>query len=429
MSRNKTALLTLSIVCFLIIVFNLSSEKTADLRLSSTSANKWVSSHDSQQKSSNKMTQISVGMSVSEQEFTGVKQLSKQVEDANPDIHIKLINYPQSEAFSLIQKTLQLGNPPDVLLLDNTWINQFASSGYLQNMDDYFTNEEVNQQLNAVMSQVKWNGYIWAIPKDVNPYIVVYNKNIVLDTLSPVTGDHLLADNQNLLKNKSSNGVYINTEDPFAFISLVWSLGGEWTQGKPVPYLIKSKFDTQRLASFFGFRKDSSKLEKTIWNDDPWKQLQEGKIPMMIAAFSDYWAHDDQDLGFMPMLDSKTNSGGWLLGRSYVVTSRSKHAQEALQWINEMKSADYLAKMWTQFGSIPALQAQYQAAITGNYSHSEMLMKTVEDGRVFMPESDMHARMQVFSDYLNQLTGELNSSNSMKDFNRVISPFINTDPK
>jgi arabinogalactan oligomer/maltooligosaccharide transport system substrate-binding protein len=78
-----------------------------------------------------------------------ILRLIDQFEQQNPKIHINAIykNYFQTEtAFEI---AAQEGKAPDVLRSDVRWVAQFASQGYLQNIDSFTPQSNLSDYLSA----------------------------------------------------------------------------------------------------------------------------------------------------------------------------------------------------------------------------------------------------------------------------------------
>lgn len=146
---------------------------------------------------------LRAAVSMKEEEFAVLQKLTSQYMEGHPGVSIKLENIPSRDAFVKLKKQSQLGEAPDIMLLDNAWVNELAALGFLLPVDEYFTTEQQAQMIPLLMNQMKWNGYIWGIPKDVDPYILAWNKKTAVDAKlgePPTTAAELIAWHKKLLK-------------------------------------------------------------------------------------------------------------------------------------------------------------------------------------------------------------------------------------
>src|SRR5690606_17381023 len=95
-----------------------------------------------------------------------------------PNIQVELIHYAKEEAYKhLAEEAMLGGEAADIFLLDNTWVNEFAAKGMLAPIAESSAEEGSPTLIPAFQRQVQWNGYIWGMPLDSDPYVLVWNRN------------------------------------------------------------------------------------------------------------------------------------------------------------------------------------------------------------------------------------------------------------
>ncbi|WP_409341278.1 extracellular solute-binding protein [Paenibacillus sp. MBLB4367] len=316
-------------------------------------------------------------VSMKDAEFTILQKLSTQYADTHPGISVKLENVASRDAFVQLKKQSQLGEAPDIMLLDNAWVNELAALGYLLPVDEYFTTEQQAQVIPLLMNQMKWNGYIWGIPKDVDPYIMAWNKKTAaeakLGTEPPATAAELIAWNKKLLKpDEGSYGVYTDLTEPNDLIALFIALGGAWPDSKQLTMKLNEAQSLKALESFFvpqeegwnakQFAKNFPPLSAQL---NPWDLLSKGKMAAMVTTVSAFkqQAKSDLSIAALPQNAPQTNDGGvWLKGRSFSISSRSANPKAAIDWIKEMTTADAGNKLWAEAKVLPAQIIAYNLA-------------------------------------------------------------------
>jgi multiple sugar transport system substrate-binding protein len=194
---------------------------------------------------------LKVTVSMQPTEFAILQKQSLEYTTAHADIKVELNNI--TDAYTVLKKANQLGDAPDLMLLDNHWVNEFAALGFLHPMDEFFTGDQQSHGIASLMNQVKWNGYLWAIPKDVDPYIIVWNKKTALDNKwehAPETIDELLAWNKTMMHpEKGKFGIYFDQTDPYAFLSLITTLGDD-TTGQSFLSKVNDPLTIKKIESF-----------------------------------------------------------------------------------------------------------------------------------------------------------------------------------
>lgn len=312
---------------------------------------------------------VKVSVSMEPKEFELLSKLAKQFSDSHEGVSIQLENVNGKDAYDKWKKASQLGEAPDLMLLDNNWVEEFAALGFLQQVDEFFTNDQQNTRIATLMNQAKWNGNIWAIPKDVDPYILAWNKTTAAQSNldhAPETTDELLAWNKSLLNpDEGKYGVYIDPSDTYGCLALISSLTGGWMRTDKIWENEAAALKT--LESFLSPGEESGQ-SKTIAKNfpqpgsgwSPWEQLQKGKAGALVTTVSSFRSNAKEGvaLSAIPALTGKTQSV-WLKGRSFVISSRTPHAKLLLDWVKDLTAPDNEIKFWTEAKVLPAQISTY----------------------------------------------------------------------
>ncbi|MEB3100656.1 sugar ABC transporter substrate-binding protein [Ferviditalea candida] len=349
---------------------------------------------------------LKVAVSMSTAEFTALQKINQAYEENHPGADISLQNIPGNEAYSSIKSAAQSGVLPDILLIPNGWVNEFAASGFLSyRTEDFFTGRNQANELEPLVSQMKWNGYIWGIPKDADPYVLVWNKTVLsqkgLDG-PPNTPQEFLSSLQ-LLAGPEENApmVYIDPEDPYALISLVWALGGDWAgEGSSSPDGKKAAGLDKLLEAVYTptIKKADKKQEKAqdkllgkyIFpkRSDPWAALNQGSFAMMIARASDFLNHRSAGIGvsMLPAVrKGESVKAGWLDGRSFCVAAQSDAVTEAFDWIKAVTAEKNQEIFLTEANILPAAAAVLDTQ-AGKDKNLQEIRQAVKAGRVLQAD-------------------------------------------
>ncbi|RAU99188.1 extracellular solute-binding protein [Paenibacillus sp. YN15] len=317
---------------------------------------------------------IKVAVAMESREYDLFSRMAKRFSDMHEGIDIQIENVARPEAYEKWKKAAQLGEAPDLMLLDNDWVQEFAALGFLQPVGEFFSTDQQNARIAKLMNQVKWNGYIWGVPKDVDPYILVWNKKTASDnklSRAPETGDELLAWNKQLMKPEDGRyGVYLDPQDPYAFIAAASSLTSGWL-GKEEVWTNDAEAQ-KRLESFLAPQEETwtgkafpknYPLPSAAWS--PWELLAKGQIAAMITTVSEYKHRAaDTNLGMasIPVLIGNDQKTVWLKGRSFAVSSRSPHTKLLMDWIKELTTPESEIEFWSEAQMLPAQIPAYSLA-------------------------------------------------------------------
>jgi ABC-type glycerol-3-phosphate transport system substrate-binding protein len=336
---------------------------------------------------------IKASVAMEAKEFEMFTRLAKHFSELHDGVTIQVENVPAGEAYEKWKKAGQIGEAPDLMLLDNHWVQEFAALGFLQPVGEFFSTDQQNSRISKLMNQVKWNGYIWGVPKDVDPYILAWNKKAASEIKleqAPETADELLAWNKLLLKPEDGRlGVYLNPNDPYAFITLSSSLTSAWL-GKDKVW--PDEADAQKkLESFLAPQEDAwtgksypknYPVPSAAWS--PWEQLSKGQIAAMITTVSAFKSQSKDGTIAMASIPGSLGSEKpvWLKGRSFTVSSRTPYAKLLMDWIKEMTTPEMEIKFWEDSGMLPAQIPAYSLAPLRNDEHIHSFDWLISQGRV-----------------------------------------------
>jgi maltose-binding protein MalE len=375
--------------------------------------------------------ELYIEVSVDPSEFESLRQMRSKFEQTHPGVVVNLKNIPRDEAYKHFKKSAQSGESADVMLLDNSWVNEFAALGYLSHRaDDYVETDQGLQLLQPLLSQVKWNGYVWGIPSDVDPYVMVFNINKLTEynwQNPPASADQLLALNQQFMRSEPElAGIYIDPADPFAFISLVWSMGGVsaleafYSPGSKEEDAANTESETPNLVYY-----DSLAVE-----GDPWEQLKEGNIAIMITQATEARRHIDERLmiASLPAQQDLMKPTSWLKGRSYVVSSKSPRYEEAFKWIMQM-TADLEAQQQRMKigGSYPANRSAYETAIFQADEQLQQIAIAIKRAGVFPADPYFPRKEKLLRQEMNTFyTGTVDVKQFIENLQPLWSDFLQT---
>ena len=95
-------------------------------------------------------------------------------------IHVEGEYYPFKDLFQVIETKAAAGeSDADVYSVDVTYVAKYGSSGYLEPLDDVFTDEEKALWDNASYTAGVWDGTMYAAPENTSSQILYYNKTLL----------------------------------------------------------------------------------------------------------------------------------------------------------------------------------------------------------------------------------------------------------
>ena len=127
--------------------------------------------------------------------------LSKLIDDYekdNPGIKIKFIHIPQNY-FQKIHLLFASSTAPDVIFINNLYLPVYASA-----LEDLSNTENLSDFYPQAVNALKYNGRLYAIPRDISNFVFFYNKNIT----GGIKADWTLDDFEKLIKNTTTKEHY-----------------------------------------------------------------------------------------------------------------------------------------------------------------------------------------------------------------------------
>lgn len=162
-------------------------------------------------------------------------EMLAQYAKANPDACIESQGIPWDLFFQKYPTAVAAGTPPDLVIFHATEVNQMASQGLMQPMDDFYSTSGVGKdQFNDVLiNQITVDGKTMAVPFDNHGWLNWVNTKIIKDAgldpdNLPKNGTEFIPWAQKITTDK--NGKHPNEEgfDPDNVV--VWAIYWTWTR-------------------------------------------------------------------------------------------------------------------------------------------------------------------------------------------------------
>jgi multiple sugar transport system substrate-binding protein len=177
------------------------------------------------------------------------KQAIAKFEASQPDIKVELINIADFTTMTTkVQTMVAGGTPPDVIMMGGEWIPVFAAKGVFADLTSYIEKDKsfkVDDYFPNLIEAMKYNGKIYALPKDFNVNALYYNKDAfdkagIKYPTRDWTWDDLLSAAQKLTEKDASGrvtryGLYAGGTP----VLWVWQNGGEYFDRNQEPTKVR----------------------------------------------------------------------------------------------------------------------------------------------------------------------------------------------
>ncbi|MBY9076944.1 extracellular solute-binding protein [Paenibacillus sp. HN-1] len=257
---------------------------------------------------------------------------------------------PGTDSDALIHE-LTVGSMPDIVMTDAGQIRELAQGGYLLPADAY-QNSPGGTPLTPLLPLLQWNGYTWGVPLDIDPYVFVYEPQVLKSLgMEHVPGSADAWDS--LLKAmKPESGKYVlalDKNNPYGLSALLESMGSPLYPAarKALEWVQKN-----RSAIY-----SSDGREKTVWS-----MLKQGHVAIAAMPYSVWREHAGSGEGLT--VETPWGADGaepqTLLSRSFALSAQSRSPEAAADWLSYLTSPEAQTDWLKSTGMLPAASEPYR---------------------------------------------------------------------
>jgi multiple sugar transport system substrate-binding protein len=262
------------------------------------------------------------------------KMLDDQIQafqNANQHITIKK-EVITGDYLQAIQSKIASKTAPDIYYLDVSLASKFMKEGIIDPIDKYLDKEDMKDFFPNLLSGYQMNGKTYGIPKDYNPLILYYNKDMFdrAGVKPPTTWDEL-KDAAAKTTTSTVKGFCLEN-DPQRFGAFILQNGGKINDGD------KPAFNTpeaaQALDFYYSFAKNKTGATfKDMGTDWAGAAFAQKKTAMIMAGgwVIPYMVQNAPDVKYgMVTLPKGKQDGNLMFTVAYVLNKDSKHKDQAM---------------------------------------------------------------------------------------------------
>lgn len=306
------------------------------------------------------ISDIYVSVSLSNSQFQQLQELNRNFMIEHPYIQVKLTNEPfKDRAYDLWALQSRQGEASDIMLLDNGWVRPFAIRGFLKPADSIMTGDALTDQLTGLLDPLKWNGYIWGVPREVNPYIVVWSEALLAAAglkEPPADWASYQAAASKVIELNSEASI-VNWSEGDLQQQLIWLAAFQTDRSN----LLKlHPFNEIQISQLDWLQKMEQHMSRIAVNaiDQLNEAFQGNSLLAAIIPWNDY-ENLNEALRNKLTVDRDRIYYPWLNGHSYVISSNSNAEEEAMLWIKEMTNVNNQQMTYNRSGQLPARESLY----------------------------------------------------------------------
>ncbi|MDO5304952.1 MAG: sugar ABC transporter substrate-binding protein [bacterium] len=282
-------------------------------------------------------------------EYGILKQVIQKYETQNPDVEIEFIHVPENY-FRKLHLLYASKTEPDVVFLNNTYAPLYIKAGLLEDLSGKF---DENKFFESSINCFKYDGKLFAIPRDVSNLVLYVNKNLVKNPQKIKTLDDL----KKIAKSVTKDDVFgLNYEEnPLFWLYYLEYFGGGILSSDGQNAILNSP------ESIIGVEFYADLINKDKSVPQKWQMSSMTSALMFIGGktalyLSGRWLVPkfresvDFDWDIIPFPSSNvsktlTDASGWAVSKS------SKNKNEAIKFV-QFLSSDEVSKLFAQTGLI-----------------------------------------------------------------------------
>lgn len=280
---------------------------------------------------------------------------------------------PFDTAQNTFKAAAQAGNAPDIMRTEVAWGPEFAALGYLADLSDYVTENEIATYLDAPFKYNTWNGGVWGLPQVTDAPALMYNKRLFeaagLEG-PPTTMDEL---REYALALSELDGVYGMTMlwGAYPMQAFIWAFGGGLIDEETLEISINNAGAVEAYEFVLGLMADGAmnpNLDPSNQYGNSLNDFKEGRAGMYINgpwASSDVlsgpeFVDDPSNLGVTAIPAGPAGQGSPVGGHEYAIYSGSPFIEESLELVRCLNRPENQLVLATDLNLIPTVRATYE---------------------------------------------------------------------
>jgi len=150
------------------------------------------------------------------------KSLIEQFESEHPDIKIEFQHKADLE--TVLKAAIPQGQGPDLFIWAHDWIGKFAEGGLLKPIDQYITQDILDNLIEKAQQAIEYNGHYYGMPVAAETVALIYNKDLVPNP--PQTFDEMLQTIQQYHNPDNDMYGFSTPVDPYFVSAWAHAFGG-----------------------------------------------------------------------------------------------------------------------------------------------------------------------------------------------------------
>ncbi|NJJ41064.1 extracellular solute-binding protein [Paenibacillus apii] len=296
---------------------------------------------------------LRISVSLSDDELGELQKISDQYTRLS-GVTTQLKNLGEAAGDAALMKELTIGDSPDIVMTDIHQIGELARQGYLLPADVYESSPG-GTPLASLLPLLQWNGYVWGVPLDIDPYVFVFSPERLKELEAEALPNSLDEWNRLLEQTHQKSGKYV----------LAMEAGSAYGLSAFMESIGSGLFPVSRKALDWVVQNHGSIYLTDGGKGDLWNWLREGKVAAAVVRLSEWKKNEGAALtAELPRTDGQTGER-LLYSRGFALSAQSRSPEAAAGWLSYVTSEKAQRDWLENTGRLPGVAEPYSSGLTG----------------------------------------------------------------
>lgn len=374
------------------------------------------------------------------------KPLIEEFERQNPDIKLKMLEGPISSNLieDLYTSAFLLGSSPyDLVHMDVVWVPKFAAAGWLLDLSDRVSKEQLAQYLPGDVNGGMYEGKLYRIPWRTDAGMLYYRKDLLEQAgmKPPETFAELIQISKDLKQKNAANWGYVWQGKQYEgvsamFVEILEGNGGFWVN----PDTKEVGLDRPEAIEAVRFllntiQEGISPPGVTSYQEEETRRLFHAGN----AVFMRNWPYAfplmnldspvQGKFGIKPMVHgSGHRSAACLGGWGWGISSTTRHPKEAWRAVEFLTNEAIQREYILQTGYLPSLRSLYNdPAILAKYPYFFQMLDVLKTSALRPPIAQYAQASDILQRYLSAVfSGRMRPEDAMQSASRETRQLLGT---
>lgn len=359
----------------------------------------------------------------------------KEFEAKNPDIRINIIEGPNATNLleDLYTSAFILGDSPyDLINMDVIWTPKFAAAGWLMDLTDRMSAEELSAFSDADVEGSRYEGRLYRVPMRSDVGMLYYRTDLLEQAglQPPETFADLIKASQTLQQKDLVNWGYVWQGRQYEglvamFIEILEGFGGFWVN----PENLEVGLDRPETLQAIAFLQDTvaqgiSPPGVTTYQEEETRRFFQSGQAAFLRNWPYVWPLAQEEgsqiagrVAIKPMVGTAGRTGGACLGGwGLGISTSTRHPEEAWRAIQFFTSEAAQRNFILNAGFVPSRRSLFtDPEIVAKYPHYPQLLEVVQQAVLRPPIAQYAQASDILQRYLSAaLTNRTSPEDAMQ---------------